>query len=377
MKRKLALSMITTVMVLSSSITALAAPEPLQVNGETILFDYEYYAENNADVVAIYGMDKDALALHYVTSGLNEGRLPYAPGTDISAYQQALEKKTLKKKEYYKNGVLEWERFYDEQENEIRYVGKGGYWKDYTYDNMGNLIREIDSTSIGKEYIYDNHGNQIKELTIANGETKSSSYPPSKYEYDSRGKKIKQIEYNVDGSVLMEWDYSYDSYGNLIKEDHHSLNGAYSSVHQYYYDSHGNEIQSIWTLDAVHLGASGVERGIEYNYGSQGNLIKRTEYGKPFLGMAMQGAVSYSFDSSTRTFVPDPNGVFYIIATQKFSYDSWGNLIRLTRYTGSETSSTYIWSEYSYDSQGNIILENTYTSATIGEREGYVVYIYE
>ena len=75
MKKKLALAIITTVMVFSSSITALAAPELLQVNGETILFDYEYYAENNADVAAIYGMDKDALALHYVISGMSEGRL--------------------------------------------------------------------------------------------------------------------------------------------------------------------------------------------------------------------------------------------------------------------------------------------------------------
>lgn len=43
------------------------------------LFDAVYYAQNNPDVVAVFGTDQAWLYLHYVLAGKAEGRLPYAP----------------------------------------------------------------------------------------------------------------------------------------------------------------------------------------------------------------------------------------------------------------------------------------------------------
>ena len=54
-----------------------AAPKKM-ADGQ--MFDAEYYAANNADVVAVFGTDPNWLYLHYSLCGKAEGRLPYAPG---------------------------------------------------------------------------------------------------------------------------------------------------------------------------------------------------------------------------------------------------------------------------------------------------------
>ena len=71
------LAVFFAVIVLSTSfgITALAAPVTMP---DGTVFDAEYYAANNPDVVAVYGTNADALYRHYVTYGKKEGRLPYA-----------------------------------------------------------------------------------------------------------------------------------------------------------------------------------------------------------------------------------------------------------------------------------------------------------
>lgn len=73
------------IMAFSSSMTAMAAPEVIQVNGENAVFDCEYYAANNPDVAAACGTDREALIQHYIAYGMKEGRAAYAPGTDVAA----------------------------------------------------------------------------------------------------------------------------------------------------------------------------------------------------------------------------------------------------------------------------------------------------
>jgi len=59
-----------------------AAPRKMQDGG---IFDADYYAQNNPDVVKAYGTtDPSTLYSHYENFGKAEGRLPYAPGTDVS-----------------------------------------------------------------------------------------------------------------------------------------------------------------------------------------------------------------------------------------------------------------------------------------------------
>ena len=70
MKKSL-LAIMAATMVLSSSLTVFAAPETMP---DGTIFDAEYYAQSNPDVVAILGTDKNALYTHYMTYGKAEGR---------------------------------------------------------------------------------------------------------------------------------------------------------------------------------------------------------------------------------------------------------------------------------------------------------------
>lgn len=70
MKKRL-LAITVAVATLSSSITAFAAPVTMP---DGTLFDAEYYAQQNPDVVAAFGADSNALYRYYVNHGRSEGR---------------------------------------------------------------------------------------------------------------------------------------------------------------------------------------------------------------------------------------------------------------------------------------------------------------
>jgi TPR repeat protein len=86
MKKK-ALSMTLAVALsLSMGITAFAAPVTMSDGN---VFDADYYAQNNPDVVQALGTDANALYSHYVNFGKTEGRLPYAPDSSTTVTQTA------------------------------------------------------------------------------------------------------------------------------------------------------------------------------------------------------------------------------------------------------------------------------------------------
>lgn len=71
MKKKIAMCMMAA-LCLGSGMTTYAAPETM---ADGTVFDAEYYAQNNPDVVAVLGTDRAILYQHYVTYGMHEGRL--------------------------------------------------------------------------------------------------------------------------------------------------------------------------------------------------------------------------------------------------------------------------------------------------------------
>lgn len=78
MKRKLLLTLITGIFGMSFGTTAFAAPKAMP---DGVVFDAEYYAQANPDVVAALGASEEMLYLHYTMFGKTEGRLPMADGT--------------------------------------------------------------------------------------------------------------------------------------------------------------------------------------------------------------------------------------------------------------------------------------------------------
>ncbi len=83
MKNKIVKSVVAiSLSVLTFGTTVFAAPKTMP---DGSVFDPDYYAQQNPDVVTVIGTDENALYQHYKVYGQNEGRLPYAPDTVATA----------------------------------------------------------------------------------------------------------------------------------------------------------------------------------------------------------------------------------------------------------------------------------------------------
>ncbi len=96
MKKAIA-TLITIGSVLVTPLSALAAPETMPDGG---IFDAEYYAQNNPDVVAAFGTDTNMLYKHYLLAGRAEGRKPYAD-SQVNVNSTVLPDKSVFDPEYY------------------------------------------------------------------------------------------------------------------------------------------------------------------------------------------------------------------------------------------------------------------------------------
>ncbi len=96
MKKAIA-TLITIGSVLATPLLAFAAPETMPDGN---IFDAEYYAQNNPDVVAAFGTDTNMLYKHYLLAGRAEGRKPYAD-SQVNVNSTVLPDKSVFDPEYY------------------------------------------------------------------------------------------------------------------------------------------------------------------------------------------------------------------------------------------------------------------------------------
>lgn len=75
MKKKILLGLMVGILELSSVLTVFASP---RVMPDGTVFDWEYYKDNNPDVVAAIGDSEELLYQHYTLFGKAEGRKPYS-----------------------------------------------------------------------------------------------------------------------------------------------------------------------------------------------------------------------------------------------------------------------------------------------------------
>ena len=76
----------------------------------------------------------------------------------------------------------------------------------FEYDDRGNKIKEINPNGSSWQYEYDDHGNMIKKI-----------FPNRRswqWEYDDHENKIKEI--NPDGDIW-QWEFTHDDHGMLIE----------------------------------------------------------------------------------------------------------------------------------------------------------------
>lgn len=283
--KKALVTLLTAVTVLSSSLTVFAAPERMPDGG---VFDAEYYAQNNPDVVAVLGTDRDVLYSHYTLCGINEGRLPYAPGAEMPAPVVKKEAGTTTQEALLYSDILTLRRtraygflLTDSRPSHIQHKAVSVRWtsEQYpVYDAHGNLIGESIGNSEYQEYysryVYDAEGRLISDnffskkvgSVVYDEMGKMISFGDYisiwKFQYDEQGYLIKVVsnsstDYvlsyneqgkiarrtyidNRDGTVCGETNFTYDEQGRLIKYQIDYLSSDLESeIRRFYYDAQG------------------------------------------------------------------------------------------------------------------------------------------
>ena len=118
-------------MVLGFPVISHAAPQTMP---DGTLFDAEYYAANNPDVVAVMGNSADMLYMHYVLCGKNEGRLPYAGQAAIAPVFSPLDIYTA----LLSSDGYVW----------VYYDPYSGYIELYSFDIKGGFVNMMQAGSL-------------------------------------------------------------------------------------------------------------------------------------------------------------------------------------------------------------------------------------
>lgn len=184
---------------------------------------------------------------------------------------------------------------------ELRFVAKDGSTyprTTYVYDEKGRTTAETyfyqdGSVEVKITSVYDDAGNVIEEVKTPYMQSLNAYRTVKRTnKYDARGNKIEQREFGDDGVLYDTWFFSYDSNDRLIKETYLDKFGRLDRQVFYEYDSAGRKVADIYfgnscagQEDNICQGYISTGDGFfthafktKYQYDSQGNWIKQTEW---------------------------------------------------------------------------------------------------
>lgn len=179
------------IMFFGSHSTSWAAPEQMP---DGTVFDAEYYAANNPDVVAVLGTDKTVLYTHYQTSGMKEGRLPYDPNyfgpiTIATPTPQPVQNNTSRRATLGEKNALSTAKSY------LRY-------SDFSYDGLYGQLKYEGYTDTEAKYGVDNCGANWYEQALKSAQSylkySSFSYTGLIGQLEYEGYTSDQARYGVD-----------------------------------------------------------------------------------------------------------------------------------------------------------------------------------
>lgn len=200
------------------------------------------------------------------------------------------------------------------------------------------------------------------------------------YEYDDKGRSIKEICSDTDGNVTQTTEREYDENDNEIKTTYFEADGSIRLVIEREFSDDGKTVNETHSYSQEDFS---VPRIVEYD--EYGNEIKSTSYDT--LGnISQQHECTNEYNADgilIRMEVTSPIEEDYL---QISEYDSHGNCIRYY-----SSSYGYVYEneyEYEYDSDGNILKSLSYTSGGIdwdtgeevnGDRvlDSYTLYEYD
>ena len=257
----------------------------------------------------------------------------------------------MKQTMLFSNGSEMYEEsYYDDNGNMIRFRRSSTYsdeirTMEYEYDARGRLLKETETVeNKGEVTLVQVDENFYENDLLVKTEQTSTKFPSLEpydemcrviyYDYDDKGQLIKQDTYYKSGELFNSRVYTYDDNGNLLTEVDTDADGNIVGSTEYEYDSKGNVTKMTWlAFDSVSFNY------VNYEYNSNGDKIKES-------------------------------GNLYTYENEYFD----GQIIRSKHYDadGNYSSTT----EYGYDEYGRVIIVET-DSATNDAADLQITYEYE
>ena len=272
-------------------------------------------------------------------------------------------------------------------EEGLRYLEEGSYGLAYTvFKNLGDYK---DSEKIFSRFVYvrdrvthtDPSGNVTTEVIYYNEDNlpiqKIVTHPNGRndiceYTYYSDG-RLKNIVYPGSNKI---W-YKYDAHDNLIKRINIFSWGGKDVLDEYVYDENGRLIE--------HKGDQYSQPEREtYEYDGDGNIVRTVVYYNP----SYYDISEFNYDDNGRLISKvvrecdnRPECYRYNIDNYDYTYDSDGNLIKVSQIDEGLRSTNYVYDEasrliseyytnaegevtssyeYKYDEKGRLIADNKY-----------------
>lgn len=229
--------------------------------------------------------------------------------------------------------LQEWE--YDQWGNVIKEVMTDGDYStlsEWVYDENGNLLSSTyknGTQHFTYEYRYDQY-NQMTYSSTTNHESGDHFAYIYKNEYDQKGQIVRITELSTEnGTTFYTREFSYDENGNLVKVIHNNAVGDHA-VTDYQYDINGRLTEA--TCDHFYGETLLDTRSVEYTYDENGNTLSvKSHQALSNDGEALESnhTYTYKYDVNNRI-TEEKSDVNGFVTVTKYTYDSNGNLIKLT-----------------------------------------------
>ncbi len=330
--------------------------------------------------------------------------------------------------EYYDNGLLKSEQYYDAfgeatllPENyemyskkeyiynevglpsELRYYGTDGK---LALNGMGFAVEKIKYDEFGRE-IENSYFGTDEQAVIYHG------YHTEKLTYNENGRTVSEEYYDVNGNKMLRYDnyfkaeYIYDEDGNKIQENYYDTNGKLIAKDNYYgvftsikfeYDENGNKISEFYydENNEMVLNALEMYAGVRYEYNQDGDVVKETFYGtdnKPLMSENFYAAVKTEYDNNGNKirieYIDEKgqltnlrNGYAFVL----YEYNTNGDKTYEAYFDENEKpvnksiNQNFASASYNYDENGNILEEMYFAqdgSLVVAKSEDAAVISYE
>ncbi len=215
---------------------------------------------------------------------------------------------------------------------------------------------------------------EVAEFTAKDGRNaEGPRMPVQAVTYDTRGNRMKCVDFNRDGSVAQTLVYTYDSEGRRIGYEDYTPGLSTARKHVYALDAKGNRVE----YKIIQPTGSVADEKYLYKYDANGKKIAEELYHKTSLISRNENAYDEQGRLMSQT-IYNPDGS--ISSRIKNAIAADGKPTERTRYDGDLLTYKV---RYTYDKKGKLVELETIGSyvETDANTEGYVtgkvVYIYK